>query len=227
MGTGWQYRHYINLHKGTILPYSFLLFRLGGLDPLEVRPGRAGTGRGRGPGLTPGSQDWTASLYLALHGGYGALWVLKDTYFGDAQWATPLPFYRGLVDTLLGLALPSRRSGLSVLLGLQLYTAAPIIIARNQPACTPGLGCAAVAVWGLGLFMHFGSDAQKFFVLKARKERRLITDGFFKFTRNPNYFGELLTYASFAMLSQHWLPFLTLATFVVVVFWPNMLQKEQ
>ena len=41
----------------------------------------------------------------------------------------------------------------------------------------------AVTVWGLGLFMHFGSDAQKFFVLKARKERRLITDGFFKFTR--------------------------------------------
>ena len=55
MGTGWQYRHYINLHKGTILPYSFLLFRLGGLDPLEVRPGRAGPrGRGgEGPRLTP------------------------------------------------------------------------------------------------------------------------------------------------------------------------------
>lgn len=111
------------------------------------------------------------------------LWLLKDTYFGDAQWATPLPFYRGLVDTLTGLVLPSRRSGLSVLLGLQLYTAAPIIIARNHPVCTPGLGCVAVTVWGLGLFMHFGSDAQKFFVLKARKERRLITDGFFKFTR--------------------------------------------
>lgn len=47
MGTGWQYRHYINLHKGTILPYAFLLFRLGGLDPLKVRPGRAGP-RARG-----------------------------------------------------------------------------------------------------------------------------------------------------------------------------------
>jgi steroid 5-alpha reductase family enzyme len=47
-----------------------------------------------------------------------------------------------------------------------------------------------------GTFMMVVSDAQKFFTLKNKPG--LISEGMFKITRNPNYFGELMIYFSFA-----------------------------
>jgi protein-S-isoprenylcysteine O-methyltransferase Ste14 len=69
-----------------------------------------------------------------------------------------------------------------------------------------------------------GADAQKYFVLRAR--RGLITDGFFARTRNPNYLGEMMIYASFAIVAGHWLPWLVLAWVWLGVFVPNMLRKD-
>lgn len=76
-----------------------------------------------------------------------------------------------------------------------------------------------------GVLLHYGSDAQKYFTLKYHKG--LITEGFFSRSRNPNYLGEILTYSSFAMLSQHWLPFVILGGFAAFVFVPNMLKKDE
>ena len=44
------------------------------------------------------------------------------------------------------------------------------------------------------------------------------TEGFFAKCRNPNYLGEVLIYLAFAMLSQHWLPFLILGLFIAMIF---------
>ena len=44
-----------------------------------------------------------------------------------------------------------------------------------------------------------GSDVQKNATLKKRKG--LISDGYFKITRNPNYLGETFIYASFVALT--------------------------
>jgi steroid 5-alpha reductase family enzyme len=77
----------------------------------------------------------------------------------------------------------------------------------------------------LGVFLHFVSDAQKYYTLKYRQG--LITEGLFERCRNTNYLGEILIYASFAMLSQHWLPFLVLGSFISMLFIPNMLRKDQ
>jgi hypothetical protein len=60
-----------------------------------------------------------------------------------------------------------------------------------------------------GVFLHYVSDAQKFFVLRLRKG--LIQDGLFARTRNPNYLGEVLIYGGFAVASWHWQPALVLA----------------
>src|SRR5258706_10548653 len=59
------------------------------------------------------------------------------------------------------------------------------------------------------VFLHYVSDAQKFFVLQLRKG--LINDGLFARTRNPNYLGEVLIYGGFALASWHWQPALVLA----------------
>jgi len=69
-----------------------------------------------------------------------------------------------------------------------------------------------------------GADAQKFFVLKAKKG--LITDGFFARIRHPNYLGEMMLYASFAWLSGHKEPWFVLAWAWLGLFVPNMLYKE-
>jgi len=77
----------------------------------------------------------------------------------------------------------------------------------------------------LGVFLHFASDAQKYFTLKLKKE--LIKDGFFKSIRNTNYLGELLIYISFSILSMSYIPFLILGIFFFLVFIPRMLKKDK
>ena len=53
-----------------------------------------------------------------------------------------------------------------------------------------------------------GSDAQKTFTLNNVKQRPLlIQSGFFKYTRNPNYVGEIMLYFAFVNLVDHWLAY--------------------
>ena len=55
----------------------------------------------------------------------------------------------------------------------------------------------------------------------------LIQDGLMGKCRNMNYFGELLIYLSFALLSHHWIPFAILALFILIVWFPNMRRKDR
>jgi protein-S-isoprenylcysteine O-methyltransferase Ste14 len=66
---------------------------------------------------------------------------------------------------------------------------------------------------------------QKHMWLKLRPGE-LLTEGLWARVRNPNYFGELLIYLSFALLAMHWLPILLLAAFVMVYWLPNMRRKD-
>jgi protein-S-isoprenylcysteine O-methyltransferase Ste14 len=59
------------------------------------------------------------------------------------------------------------------------------------------------------------------------KPGELITDGLMHRCRNTNYFGELLIYLSFALLSRHWIPIAVLASFMVVIWFPNMRRKDK
>jgi hypothetical protein len=68
------------------------------------------------------------------------------------------------------------------------------------------------------------SDLQKYYVIKYKKG--LITDGFFKMTRNPNYLGEVLIYNSFAIIvnrSEFWV---ILAFAYAIIFGLRMLIKD-
>jgi protein-S-isoprenylcysteine O-methyltransferase Ste14 len=148
-------------------------------------------------------------IYLALHGGYGFLWLLKDRIYPDKRWEENLP---------LGL-------GISTFVFLGAYWVAPwLLISHGAEPSNPILAI-AIFLNLFGVFLHYTSDAQKYFTLKYQPG--LITEGFFARCRNTNYLGELLIYGSFALLSLHWLPFLILAVFTVVVFLPGMRQKDQ
>ena len=66
----------------------------------------------------------------------------------------------------------------------------------------------------------YASDCQKYYTLRYNKS--LITEGFYKYVRHPNYLGEMMIYGSFALLAQHWLPWLILAYWWTAMFYVNM-----
>jgi len=151
-----------------------------------------------------------AWLYLGLHGTYGVLWVLKSRIFPDRQWEKKLTLWRAMFLST----------------GLSLYWAAPVLLLARDRKVPGPLGFACVAMFGLGVFLHFASDMQKHVSL-ALRPGKLITEGLWKTMRNPNYLGELLIYLSFAALSMHWIPFAVLAVAVGIEWIPNMLRKDR
>lgn len=151
----------------------------------------------------------TAWVYLALHGTYGILWVLKSRSFPDRQWEQ---------QTSLGF-------GLVIWASLSLYWIAPWLITSRGIQAPPWLIGLCVAMYGVGVFYHFTADMQKHVALQLRPG--LITDGLWATNRNPNYFGELLIYAGFSLLAMHWVPLAALSLFVAAVWLPNMRRKDR
>ena len=178
-------KHIINFHKGTSC-----LFILG---------------------LMVIYQNFTIGpwIYLALHGTYGIMWLLKDRIFPDKQWELEMSIPQAILSLIL----------------ISLYWVAPFILVSSFSEPPAPLIALVVFLNLLGVFLHFSSDAQKYYTLKYQPG--LITEGFFARSRNINYLGEIFIYGGFAMLVQHWLPFAIFGFFVVTIFIPNMFKKDK
>ena len=152
----------------------------------------------------------TAWVYMALHGTYGWLWMIKSRIFPDKSWEAKASLGLGLVYWA----------------GLTLFWINPwLIISRGVQAPAWYLGmCVSMTVFGM--FTHFVSDMQKYTALRLNPEN-LITDGMLGRVRNMNYFGELLVYLGFGLLAMHWLPIAILVAYVIFVWTPFMLRKER
>ncbi|HEX4165058.1 MAG TPA: DUF1295 domain-containing protein [Bryobacteraceae bacterium] len=155
--------------------------------------------------------DWSAAafLYLGLHGTYTLLWLMKQAIFADKRFAQPIPLRIGVVI---------------IFLPLMAYMIGPYLLISEHTAPPNWVFAAAPFIVLLGVFLHYVSDAQKFFVLQLRKG--LIQDGLFARTRNPNYLGEVLIYSGFVLTSWHWQPALVLAGWFLY-FVRNMLRKDR
>ena len=178
-------KHPINLHKGSTFIFVLALMVI--------------------------YQNFTigAWVYLALHGTYGILWLLKDRLFPDKQWEQEIPIWVGILSFFL----------------INLYWVAPFILISSGSVPSPPLIAAAIFINIFGVFLHYTSDAQKYYTLKYKSG--LITEGFFARCRNTNYLGEVFIYFSFALLVQHCLVFVILGLFVAVIFFPNMFKKDK
>ena len=150
-----------------------------------------------------------AWVYLSLHGTYGILWLLKEKIFPD-------PYFKEKINLI---------TSITGFIFLGSYWIAPFILISSQKSVSYPIIAASISINIIGVFLHFASDAQKYFTLKIKKE--LIKDGFFKNIRNTNYLGEILIYLSFAILSVSFIPFAILALFLFGVFLPRMLKKDK
>ena len=174
--------------------------------------------------------DISAYVYLALHGTYGILWILKSYIYPDKQWENKTGISYGLL----------------IWIGLSLYFISPIIII--VPKCYFSdnivsiidffsfkvyfesyqfiyIAC-CISMYIFGVFLHFVSDMQKYVSLKLNPGSLITTEMFSKI-RNTNYLGELLIYMGFSLLSYNFLPLLALLLFIVFIWIPNMIKKDK
>ncbi len=150
-----------------------------------------------------------AWIYLSLHGTYGILWLLKEKLFPDPYFKDEMGFLTSITGFIF----------------LGSYWVAPFILISSQKLIPNFIIAGCVSIYIIGVFLHFASDSQKYFTLKLKKE--LITEGFFKYSRNTNYLGEILIYLSFAILSMSIIPFIILIIFFTIVFYPRMIKKDK
>ena len=186
-------RHFIDIHKGATGLYILMLMQF--------------------YGTWESVTSWT---YLALHGTYGILWILKSRIFPDKTWEKDTSVWYGLY----------------MWFGLTLYWASAWIINSGffiggvPVQAPPWLIGLCTSLFGVGVFLHFSADMYKHTLLEARPGE-LITGGMVSNCRNINYFGELLIYVSFALLAMHWLPLVFLSLMMIIVWFPNMIRKDR
>ncbi len=150
-----------------------------------------------------------AWVYLALHGIYGYCWLIKDFGFRDHRLESKLSL-GGVVNLYWAL--------------IALYWLIPwLFISRHIVPSGFDLFF-AVSLHTLGVVLMIAADCQRHFSLKYRKA--LITSGVFKYTRNPNYLGEIMLYSAYAYLANHWIAWLVVAYAVITTFLPNMYAKD-
>jgi len=180
-------KHFINTHKAATGPVILLMMA-----------------------MFSQWQNPTAWIYLALHGTYGFLWVMKSLMFPSKSWEKATGWGYGLV--IWG--------------GLTFYWVAPWILMSQGVQTPPWYLGVCVCLYVLGVFLHLSTDMQKHTSLKLQPER-LITDGMMARSRNLNYFGELLIYLCFGLLAMHWVPIVILSLFVAIIWLPYMLRKDK
>ena len=154
-----------------------------------------------------------AWVYLALHGNYGLIWVIKDRIFPDPGFSRKQ-------------TIGSTLSIFPLILVPYYCIAYWMIEGLDEAQRNPSYERIFVAIqlYCLGVVFMVLTDAQKYLVL--REKRGLITHGMNGWSRNMNYLGEMMLYSSFAVLCQRTEPWLIYAYVWSCVFASRMLVKD-
>jgi len=155
-----------------------------------------------------------AWIYLAMHGTYGLIWMIKDLAFPDPNWQKRITVGAGIA-AFLGVLGWYWVFGWLLISGV----ARPI-----YPLPSYAWFSLCISLCILGSAIMIAADAQKYFTLRLKRD--LITDGMYRYIRHPNYLGEMLIYGSFALMVWHWLPFVVLTWIWGGFFAVNMTIKE-
>lgn len=186
----WKFSWVVNFQKAGTFPFLALLM------------------------VVYGNTTTAAWIYLALHGGYGLVWLLKDLAFPDPAWQVRVTIGGGFMGFALVLAWYWAFGWILIAGG----------VTPDYPLPEGAWYALCITLCLLGCTIMIAADAQKYYTLKLR--RGLITDGMFRHVRHPNYLGEMMIYGSFALMVWHWLPFVVLAWVWLGLFAVNMVMKE-
>ena len=149
-----------------------------------------------------------AWVFLALQGIYGYCWLIKDYGFRDMQFEQKI--------SVLGVF------NMYVLLVAWYWLAPWLFLSRHIVLTGPELFF-AVAVHTLGVVIMIAGDGQRHWVMKYNKG--LMNFGMYRYTRNPNYLGEIMLYFSYAFMARHWVSWLVFA-YMTVYFLARMKGKD-
>jgi|ETNvirome_6_1000_1030641.scaffolds.fasta_scaffold00135_7 protein-S-isoprenylcysteine O-methyltransferase Ste14 len=150
-----------------------------------------------------------AWVYLALHGTYGYCWLIKDFGFADQRFRSWLSL-GGAINLYLTL--------------IGWYWLIPWLFISRYVEPTGAELSFGVALHTLGVVLTVASDCQRHFTLKYKSG--LMTGGLFRYTRNPNYLGEIMLYSAYAYLADHWLAWAVVGFAAITAFLPNMYAKD-
>jgi protein-S-isoprenylcysteine O-methyltransferase Ste14 len=158
--------------------------------------------------LLTGNFSNDAWVYLALHGIYGYCWLIKDYGFRDLQFEHKISAF-GVFN-------------LYVLLVGWYWLTPWLFLSRHIVLSGPEL-FVAVAIHTLGVVIMIAGDGQRHWVMKYNKG--LMNFGMYRYTRNPNYLGEIMLYFSYAFMARHWASWL-IFVYMTVYFLARMKRKD-
>ena len=154
-----------------------------------------------------GNSSLPALIYTALHGAYGVCWCMRYIVTPDKSFETKMKNKAEFVVSFLMLGTLYWTGGLLMILtnGTNSINGVSFgLPSTTQALLVDGNGyvfrlAAAVFTFGVGLYLTYCSDTQKFYTLKYKKPRALISEGLFARSRNINYLGEMMIYSGDAI----------------------------
>ena len=149
-----------------------------------------------------------AWVYLSLHGIYGYCWLIKDFGFRDLAFEAKISFF-GTFNVYAIL--------------IAWYWLTPWLFLSSHTSPSGPEIFFAIAIHTLGVVTMISADAQRHWVTKTRQG--LMDFGMCKYTRNPNYLGEIMLYFAYAYLANHWASW-TIFGYMVIYFLARMVRKD-
>ena len=154
-----------------------------------------------------------AWIYLSLHGSYGIFWATKSRAFPDPGFTKPATITSCIIAPFPIAIIPYYFIGYWMMTGGE---------ANRNPSFERIFVALQMHVYGMVLMVV--TDVQKYLVLKERKG--LITHGMHGWSRNLNYVGEMMVYASFGVMCQRWEVWFIYSYMFGIIFPLRMMIKE-
>lgn len=158
-----------------------------------------------------GISDSRQVIYLCLHVSYCLWWLLEQWLF---------PARRQIFNEPVGIS-----QFISALVYVGVFYSLPGYLAFTNPTSISVIATAiAIPLYIFGTLINTTADVQKLTAKQYGAD--LVQDGVWRFSRNVNYFGDLLRYLSFSVVAGSLWAYLVPGT-IALLYLQRISQKEQ
>jgi steroid 5-alpha reductase family enzyme len=161
--------------------------------------------------LVFGIQDLRQLLYLCLHISYCLWWLLEQWIYPQRRQIFSEPV--GVVGFIFCL----------LFIGC-CYSLPGYLAFTNSQPLSPIAAAIALPLFIFGTLINTSADIQKLTAKQYGAD--LVSDGIWRFSRNINYFGDLLRYLSFSVVAGSIWAY-TVPTSIALLYLQRIFQKEQ